>query len=112
MENIAGEGGEAPTTFAQLFASMGDVYNGVYAPFLAEYSANNGDTPEAVMLRTVTQLPADQVPAVLLYQDMHRMIRVVQHIHNVDRPFGQPANPLTGAILGFSGEVQHITRHR
>ena len=31
---------DAPTTFRDLFGTMGDVYNGVYAPYLAKYRTN------------------------------------------------------------------------
>ena len=59
------------------------------------------------MAHTIAPLPADQVPAVFVYQDNNQTIRIVHHIHRVESPLGQPANPLTNLILGFTGEVQH-----
>ena len=100
---------DAPTTFRELFGTIGDVYNGVYAPYLAEYRTEVVTTPEDLMARTITQVPADQVPAVFAYQDNNQIIRIVHHIHRVESPLGQPANPLTNLILGFTGEVQHNT---
>jgi hypothetical protein len=95
----------APTSFGELFTSMGDLYNGVYAPLLAEYSATNARTAEEIMHLTLTQLPVDLTPAVFVYQDVQGRIRIVHHVHKVEPTFGQPDTPLTGLILGFTGEV-------
>ena len=94
-----------PSTFRDLFANMGDVYEGTYAPFLAEYSSDNGTAPVDLMNRTLTQLPVDQVPSVFIYQDSSSALRIVHHMHRVDTPFGQPPTPLTNAIIGFTSDV-------
>jgi hypothetical protein len=96
---------QAPTTFSGVFGSMGDIYGGTYAPLLAEYGPDNPYTAEEVMQRTLTQLPSDQVPAIFVYQDTSAKIRVVHHVHKVEPTIGQPITPLTGTILGFTGEV-------
>ncbi len=92
------------TTFRVLFENMGDTYNGVYQPLLAEYRPNNRVNSQELMRRTLT-LPADQVPAVFLYQSLFTTLRIVHHVHLVETPFGQPPNPLTQAYLAFTGEV-------
>ena len=112
MANVQAGGqvaANAPTTFLELFRTMDDVYNGVYAPFFAQYSPANAITAGDLMQLTVTRFPADQVPAVFVYQDMHSTIRIMHHPHIVTCPFGQPATPLTNAILGFYDEVRHGT---
>lgn len=96
---------EAPTTFRALFEGMGDVYQGVYQPMLNEYRAADQVAALAVMQSTASRWPADQVPAVFLFQDTLGTIRIVHHIHQVTAPIGQPPNPLTDLYLGFSGEV-------
>ena len=73
VDNMANQQGalaaaDAPTSFSDLFGTIGDVYNGVYAPYLAEYSTEVVTTPEELMAHTIAHLPADQVPAVFVYQ--------------------------------------------
>ena len=93
------------TTFVAKFNAMGDTLNGVYAPLLAEYEPN-GMPPVEVLNNTLTQLPVDRIPPVFVYQDPFNMLRVVHHLHKVERELGQPDTPLTGVILGFVGEVE------
>ena len=88
---------------------MGDVYNGVYAPYLAECSTDVVIAQEELMAHTIAHLPADQVPSVFVYQDNNQTILIVHHMHRVESSLGQPANPLTNLILDFTGEVQHNT---
>ena len=92
------------TTFRGLFDNMGDIYGGVYHPFLTEYRPNNRVNSLELMRRTLT-LPTDQVPAVFIYQGFFATLRIVHHINQVDTPFGQPPNPLSQAYLAFTGEV-------
>lgn len=95
----------APITFGELFENMVDTFNGVYHPLLNEYAPNDQLPALELMRSTITRIPADQIPAVFLYQDTHSTIRVIHHIHQVEAPFGQPVTPLTNEFLGFSGEV-------
>jgi hypothetical protein len=92
------------TTFQTLFEGMEDEYNGVYSDFLNLYGAN-GDEALAVLQRTITRFPTDQVPAIFIYQDPDTTIRTIHHLHQVETPLGQPANPLTDMYLGLSGEA-------
>ena len=96
----------AATTFLAKFNAMGDIFNGVYGPFLAEYEANNGVQAEVVLQNTLTQLPVDRCPSVYVYQDPEHTLRIVHHLHRVEREMGQPDNPLTDVVLGFTGEVE------
>ena len=93
-----------PSTFRELFESMGDVYNGAYEDFLEEYSPS-AETPANLLTRTINSFPCDQVPPVFMYQDPMGVIRTVHHLHRADTPFGQPVTPLTNKVFGFVGEV-------
>ena len=92
-------------TFREKFERMEDVYAGFYRTLLAEYRVNPQVTAGELLRRSSTRLPMDQMPAVFIYQDPLSMLRIVHHIHQVETPFGQPANPLSDIYLGFNGEV-------
>lgn len=86
---------------------MADTYQGIYAPFLAEYSSNAQQNAEALLSRTASRLPVNQVPSVFLYQDSRNLLRTIHHIHQVDTPFGQPPTPLTDMYLGFYTDIHN-----
>jgi hypothetical protein len=77
-----------PRTFAELFRSMPDVYNGVYHGYLAEYSDVQKTTAKLLQISTA-EVPCNQVLAVFAFQDNNRRTWTVHHIHKVTRPLGQ-----------------------
>lgn len=93
------------TTFRELFANMGDAYNGVYHPLMTEYQPDAQVDAQEFMRHTLARLPIDQVPSVFIYQGNFNTLRVIHHIHHVAAEFGQPITPLTNTHLGFTGEV-------
>lgn len=95
-----------PTTFAELFNSMPDVYNGTYQRFLNEYDVNNAQPGTALLLNTITRFPMTQVPALFAYVGTDGLISTVHHIHRVEVPFGQPS-PWLDAMIGFKGEIHN-----
>ena len=94
-----------PTTFRELLTSIPDAYNGVYHPLLAAYAPDGQLDAAHLLHQTITRIPVDQVPSVFMYQDPFTTIRFIHHLHKVVTPLGQPDNPLTDKVLGFSGEV-------
>ena len=99
-----------PVSFTELFQAMPDVYNGVYQAYLAEYG-NFQRTEEEMQKLSTVDFPADQVPAVFIFQDNHRNIRAVHHMHKITRPLGQPPGQWDNVCIGFSSDIHegHIT---
>ena len=103
----------APTSFADYFRTLPDVYNGVYQGYLDKY-IDARKTQEMLLRASTADFPADQVPSVFVFQDNNRRIRTVHHLHVVTKPMGQPAGPWDDVCLGFSSDIHdgHITALR
>jgi hypothetical protein len=94
-----------PLTFRELFATMPDVYNGMYNAYLQAFAPN--DEPATQIFDMMLRFPHDQVPSVLVYMGHDKLIRTMHHVHSVDRPFGQPPGPWANTFIGFVGDVTH-----
>jgi hypothetical protein len=56
------------TTFADLFQTMPDVYDGDYTDLLLPYSLDSNTTQEQILHNTLYTFPLEDVPAVFVYQ--------------------------------------------
>jgi hypothetical protein len=116
MANVAPNapvGLAAPTTFTELFQMMPDAYAGVYLNYLTEYM-DPQKAPDELLRMSTAIFPADQVPAVFIFQDNHRKIRAIHHLHQITRPIGQAPGPWDNVCIGFTTDIHegHITTVR
>lgn len=92
-----------PTTFADYFQALPDVYNGVYQPLLAEYTINP-HVSGAALMQSVLRFPGSQVPAVWAYVGSDGLIGTIHHLHMMEVPPGRPS-AWTQTIFGFVSDV-------
>jgi hypothetical protein len=95
-----------PTTFAEYFQTMPDVYNGVYNPIVAGYTVEAA-TPGGVLMTRALRFPSNQVPAVWAYVGGDGQIRTLHHLHQLEVPPGQPS-AWENVIFGFVSNVYQM----
>jgi hypothetical protein len=99
-----------PSTFAELFQSMPDVYNGEYQAYLNTYGPND-TLPGTLLQRTTLGFPHDTVPPVFIYLTQQGQIRSVHNLHHIIAPPGQPLVEWENVCLGLGSDIHegHIT---
>lgn len=93
-----------PTTLAELYQQMPDVYNGMYLGLLTQYSGTVATTSEELIALTC-RFPTT-APNVFLYVDSVGVIKTVSQIHAYESVIGQPG-PWDQTCFAFSSDVVH-----
>lgn len=94
-----------PTTFAELYQQMPDVYNGTYLGLLEQYSGLVAATTSEELI-TVSQRFPTTAPNVFLYVDHLGVIKTVHQIHGTEAIIGQPG-PWDQSCFAFNSDVVH-----
>ncbi len=94
-----------PSTFAELYQQMPDVYNGVYLGLLEQYSGTLAATTSRDLI-TLSQRFPTTVPNVFLYVDNNGVIKTVHQVHGVEVIIGQPG-PWDQSCFAFNSDTVH-----
>lgn len=93
-----------PTTLAELYQQMPDVYNGTYLGLLDQYSGTAATTSAELIL--LSQRFPTTVPNVFIYVDNLGVIKTIHQVHGVEVIIGQPG-PWDQSCFAFNSDVVH-----
>jgi hypothetical protein len=94
------------TTFADLFQTMPDVYDGDYTDLLLPYAPDQNLTQEQVLHNTLYTFPLEDVPAVFVYQTNEGKLETLALPHRARVPNNMPEKPWHRG-LAFSSDVMY-----